>query len=204
MDDKVRHALEAKFPNDAVKQRKGSFGKNITYVDGAAVVARLNDCFEAAWDFTIVEHHVLDTGEVLVLGRLSAFCVVKEAFGRGMPAVSKETGEVISAADAYKAAATDALKKCATLLGVAAYLYSDDYQEDQPQPKAVRSVAANGDRLTQKQLSAIWSLGRSLGFNADQLRRRVLETFAVAPEGLTKKDASTFISQLNEESRGAA
>ncbi len=102
MEKKTRDALEARFPTDAVRQRKGSFGKSITYVDGQAIVSRLNDCFDADWNFTILEHETLETGEVLVHGRLAAFGVTKEAFGRGMPAVSKDTDEVISAVDAYK------------------------------------------------------------------------------------------------------
>jgi hypothetical protein len=39
---------------------------------------------------------------------------------------AKETGEIISLADDLKAAATDALKKAATLLGVGLHLYNGD------------------------------------------------------------------------------
>jgi len=128
MDGKLRTALSAPFPDDAVKRRRGNFGKDIRYVDGNAIVARLNDVFEAEWGFEIVSHQSLEPGgEVLVHGKLTALGVTKEAFGKSAPAVSRDTGEVMSMADAYKAAATDALKKCATLLGVAAYLYSDEY-----------------------------------------------------------------------------
>ncbi|MDD5308323.1 MAG: Rad52/Rad22 family DNA repair protein [Deltaproteobacteria bacterium] len=200
MEPNIRKALSAPFPADAVKNRRGNFGKPINYVDGAAIIARLNDCFENNWNFTIVEHHVLTTGEVLVLGRLGAFGVVKEAFGRGMPAISRETGEVLSEADAYKAAATDALKKCATMLGVAAYLYSDDVPEQpEEKPKATKPANDARDRLTQKQLQAIWSMARGLKLDAEAVRKRSVEMYGVQPENLTKNDASAFISMLGEE-----
>jgi hypothetical protein len=203
MEPNIRKALSAPFPADAVKNRRGNFGKPINYVDGAAIIARLNDCFDNNWNFTIVEHHVLATGEVLVLGRLGAFGVVKEAFGRGMPAVSRETGEVLSEADAYKAAATDALKKCATMLGVAAYLYADDVPEqveDKPAPsKSVKPATDTRDRLTQKQLQAIWSMARGLKLDAEAIRKRSVEIYGTQPEQLSKNDASAFISKLGEE-----
>jgi hypothetical protein len=218
MEPKVRQALEARF-DDLVKKRRGSFGKEIHYVEGAAIVARLNDAFAADWSFSIVSHSVLATGEVLVHGRLVVYGVTKEAFGRGNPAVSKETGEVLSMADAFKAAATDALKKCATLLGVAGYLYTDEPLEtDEPKPAFPRSAQRNpnnpnnahspaNDRLTQRQLSTLWSMGRRLGLDAEAIRKRCREEFGSIPEQLNKTDASAFISELErriEKQRGAA
>ena len=208
MDKSIRTALEAKFSNEAVKKRRGSFGKEICYVEGGAVVARLNDCFDGEWSFVIVEHRVLDTGEILVHGRLSVLGIVKEAFGKSAPPVNRETGEVLSEADSFKAASTDALKKAATLLGVAAYLYSDDITdapEEKPadeKPAEEKPVKPTGDRrerLTQKQLSAIWSMGRGLKLSAEAVRKRSVEMFNVQPEQLLKSDASAFISKLGEE-----
>ena len=207
MDDKIRSALSAPFPEDAVKRRRGSFGKDIHYVDGQAVVARLNDVFAAEWGFEIVSKETLEpAGEVLVLGRLTALGVTKEAFGKSAPAVSRDTGEVLSVADAYKAAATDALKKCATLLGVAAYLYSDDYADAPADtPRQLPRPAANNDRASAKQVSAIWAIGRKLGMDANTIRQRCYDAYACFPEQLDKKAASDFIGKLDAEvQRGAA
>lgn len=207
MEEKIRKALEAKFSNESVRKRKGSFGKTISYVEANAVIGRLNDCCESEWSFTIISHQELSTGEILVHGRLEVFGIKKEAFGRGFPAVSKDTGEVISAVDAYKAACSDSLKKCATLFGVATHLYSDDPQEEeQPRNTTVRKLPPT-DRLSQKQLSTIWSMGRNLGLNAEQVRQLSVNHFGVSPEQLTKSDASVFITKLAEEldeKRGAA
>lgn len=209
MDKSTRTALEAKFSNEAVKKRRGSFGKEISYVEGGAVVARLNDCFDGEWSFVIVEHRVLDTGEILVHGRLTVLGIVKEAFGKSAPPVNRETGEVLSEADSFKAASTDALKKAATLLGVAAYLYSDDITDtpdekpaEEKQDKPAKTTAAPRERLTQKQLSTVWALGRGLKLSADAVRKRSVEMFNVQPEQLSKGDASAFISKLGAEMDG--
>ena len=217
MEKQIRTALAAPFPEESVKKRRGSFGKPVNFVCGSAVVARLNDCFDGDWSFAIVEHRVLSTGEVLVHGKVTALGIIKEAFGKAAPAISRETGEVLSEADAYKAAATDSLKKCATMLGVAAYLYADEVIEqpvEKPVPgkqaapaKAIdtrpvantRPVTGTQDRLTPKQLQAIWNMGRKLGLGVDAVRQRAVEGFGKAPEQLGRADASALITQLGEE-----
>jgi hypothetical protein len=138
-----------------------------------------------------------------------------------------QTGEIISIADDLKAAATDALKKAASLLGVGLSLYSDAPTEA-PRNNVVPGVPAvpsgrssdngrgnghargndgddgNGrarhpqERLTQRQLAAIWSISRALGVSGQEVRRRSVEMFGVVPEQLSKPDASTFIGQLQE------
>jgi len=92
-----------------------------------AVVKRLNDSFDANWSFTILKHEILqETDEVVVLGELSANGIVKTQFGSSRITRARETGEMISLADDLKAAATDSLKKAATLLGVGLHLYQSD------------------------------------------------------------------------------
>ena len=202
MEEKIRSALSAPFPADAVKNRRGSFGKPISYVEGNAVISRLNDCFGGDWSFVIVQHQVLSTGEVLVHGRLTALGVSKDSFGRGMPAISRETGEVLSEADAYKSAATDSLKKAATLLGVALQLYSDDApdQAEPQRPRAVRSAPVN--RASARQVTAIWNLGRRLGLDANAIRQRTMSGFGAVPEQLDRETASRAIQDLSDEIDG--
>ena len=210
MDKSVRKALEARFPDEAVKSRPGSFGRQLNYIEGAAVVARLNDVLDGEWSFVIVEHRVLDTNEVLVLGRLTVLNqITKEAFGKSSPAISRETGEVLSAGDAFKSAATDSLKKCASLLGLGLYLHSDDLTDtpdekpaEEQRERPVKPTATPRERLTQKQLSALWSMGRGLKLSAEAVRKRSVEMFNVQPEQLSKSDASAFISKLAAEMDG--
>lgn len=121
-----RELLEKPFAPEQIKQREGNFGKTLDYIEGHSVIQRLNDAFDALWSFEILEHKVLsETDEVIVLGKLSAGEVVKTQFGSSRITRARESGEMISLADDLKAGATDALKKAATLLGVALTIYSN-------------------------------------------------------------------------------
>ena len=122
-----RELLEKPFDPNQIKQREGNFGKMLDYVEGHSIIQRLNDAFEANWSFAILKHEILqETDEVIVLGELSANDIVKTQFGSSRITRARETGEMVSLADDLKAAATDALKKAATLLGVALSLYKND------------------------------------------------------------------------------
>ena len=122
-----REILEKPFGPEQIKQREGNFGKKLDYIEGHAVIQRLNDAFDADWSFTITHHEILkDTDEVIVIGELKAGGVVKTQFGSSRITRNRETGDIISLADDLKAAATDALKKSATLLGVGLHLYRNE------------------------------------------------------------------------------
>ena len=215
-----REILEQPFPRELLKTRKGTFGKPFTYVEAAEYIRRLNDAFEGDWSFEVVEHKVLQT-EVVVLGKLTASAIVKCAFGGSSITVSRE-GEVISIADDLKAAATDSLKKASSLLGVGLHLYSeptdtasgrngrssprqsrgDGNTHDKPAGGNGRSNAGNNgngrDRLTQKQLSCIWGMARSLGRSVEEVRQHTLDAYGGQPEQMSKTDASSFITELGE------
>jgi hypothetical protein len=67
-----RDLLEKPFDPNQIKQREGNFGKMMDYIEGHAVVKRLNDAFDANWSFAILKHEILqDTDEVVVLGDVS-------------------------------------------------------------------------------------------------------------------------------------
>jgi hypothetical protein len=218
-----RDILERPFEAALIKCRRGAFGKQLSYVEGSEYVRRLNEAFDGEWSFDILEHHVYDA-EVVVLGKLTAGPVVKTAFGGSGVTTNTQTGEVISLADDLKAAATDSLKKAASLLGVGLHLYGDQPSNGSagatnstPPTRTRRRPNSNGrsngrgsagsyedapvhhrDRLTQRQLAAIWSIGRALGVNTEEVRRRSTEIYGVGPEQLSKSDASAFISRMKE------
>lgn len=118
-----RELLEKPFEPAQIKRRRGRDGP-VEYVEGHLIIARLNEAFEGKWSFEIVRHDILeDRGEVLVLGKLSAEGVVKMQFGVSQITRDRETKAIVSLGDDVKAAGTDALKKCATFLGVGLHLY---------------------------------------------------------------------------------
>jgi len=130
-----KEALVRPFPENLIKTRKGAFGNRLSYVEGSHYIARLNDALNFEWSFEIVEHHVKGR-EMVVLGKLTAGNVSKMAFGGSPITMSRESGEIVSQADDLKSAATDALKKACSLLGVGLHLYGNT--------EPARRASANG------------------------------------------------------------
>src|SRR5882724_8517049 len=120
-----RELLEKPFSPDQIKQRKGLDGDVLDYIEGAAVIQRLNDVFNAEWTFEILDHHIYEK-EVVVLGKLTAQGIAKCQFGKSKITRTKETKAEVSIGDDLKAAATDSIKKCATLFGIGLHLYFEN------------------------------------------------------------------------------
>jgi hypothetical protein len=209
-----RDILEAPFPPEAIKTRPGAYGGSLRYLEGHAVIARLNEAFGGNWSFEVVTHEILDE-EVLVLGRLRAESanVVKMSFGSSRITRDDRTKKPIAIGDDLKAAATDALKKSATLLGVGLNLYggavdvSRDAQKPVPNGEASRNGGSevygplnggsNGNgRITNKQISAVFSIARQRGLTNADVRAMVKEQFDRNLDYLTKADGSRLIEQL--------
>src|SRR6516162_9633170 len=187
-----REILEKPFAPEQIKRRQGTNGDVLDYIEGCAVIQRLNECFDAEWIFEIQEHRVYDD-EVVVLGKLTAQGVAKSQFGKSRITRAKKDNSIISLGDDLKAAATDCLKKCATLFGVGLHLYFDVSQTGaNGNSHANGSGNGNGNgnghasnghseargpegngapvgRLTAKQLSAIFSLAKARGWSNKQV-----------------------------------
>ena len=207
-----REILEKPFNPDQIKQREGNFGKMLDYIEGHAVIQRLNDAFDSNWSFEIVKHKILtDTDEVIVLGKLIAGDIVKTQFGSSRITRARESGEMISLADDLKAAATDALKKAATLLGVGLHLYSGDKPVNQNlnRPSTTHNRPGNSGnggngsnnrqgnngngRISAKQHKFILDLMKEAGMTKSQLNQHCTETYGSVLDYINKSDASSLI-----------
>lgn len=128
MNAEVVSKLHQEFSREQIKNRRGPSGKQLDYIEAHAVIARLNAALDADWSFEIIEHKILDN-EVVVVGKLTVHTepvVIKTAFGSQQIKRYEQSGEIICLGDDLKAAASDALKKAATLLGVGLHLYDRD------------------------------------------------------------------------------
>lgn len=140
--------LTRPFPAHLIKKASGR-GGSVTYVEIAAYVNRLNEAFNYDWSFEITHQEVQwDAEEVLVRGRLTAGDVSKEQIGTDSIKFKKETEHIpknsVSIGNNLKSAATDALKKCATQLGIGLDLYGD-YEGKPKSDSKKQSPASGGD-----------------------------------------------------------
>ena len=114
-------------PKEFILQRVGRGGLTLDYVEVGYVVQQLNEAFNFMWDFVIDDQKV-GLAQVWVKGSLRVhispdFSITKSAFGGSDIKKSRDTGDVIDIADDLKAASADSLKKCASLIGIAADVY---------------------------------------------------------------------------------
>jgi Rad52/22 family double-strand break repair protein len=76
-------------------------------------------------------------------------------------------------------------------------------QAPPPQPlassTASRAPVASRNRLTSKQLAAIWAIGRKIGYEQQSLRQHIKTTFGVQPEFLSRDQASQAIGALSKQ-----
>ena len=193
-----RELLDKPFEQRQIKQRDGNCGKKLDYIEGHCVIARLNAAFESEWSFSILEHRILEqTDEVLVVGQLRAGNVVKTQFGSSRITRARESGEPIGLSDDYKAAATDAIKKCASLLGVGLHLYTDNIHSRSETPENGRSGSGNGNgRISARQHKFCLDLATSKGITKNELNQKCLNAFGSVLDYISRSDASSLISEL--------
>jgi hypothetical protein len=199
------------FPAELIRQREGHDGKRLSYLETHVVIERLNEGCDA-WSFELVQHHVYKV-EVVVVGRLTADSIVKMAFG-GSAITFNAAGKVVSLADDLKAAASDALKKAASMLGVGLELYarrsattrsatagrpvrSPPDNAGQGQTRSDPASSPAGDVATQKQLTAIGGICKRKNVSRERLVALIAErTGKRWLNELTRRKASGLLSEL--------
>ena len=132
---KIRHST----PASMVYKRPAKGGGTWKYVKSADVILALNTTFGGFWDFSIITDEAtalemaIKTKSVVVRGRLTitnpstGVSVTREQYGRKDVAFKKGTNEPMDFGNDMKAAASDALKKCASQFG----LFNDIYRDNE-------------------------------------------------------------------------
>src|SRR5881394_2683456 len=134
-------------PKNEIKTRQGRGGLQFSYVEHGYVTERLNLVFGFNWDFEVTDKQILED-EVIVEAKLTVRTpggqtIVKTQFGGAeikRHATGQRAGRPLSIADDYKAAASDALKKCASLLGIGLDLYGRDRPDDSAAQEVPRAA----------------------------------------------------------------
>jgi hypothetical protein len=123
-------------------------GVDLEYITGEQAISRLNEVLGVAgWNFRVLEHGIHpEADEVWVLGEITAtfpatngpatdgaadgaagpITVTRQQFGSQKIKRSRSSGTPLDIGFDLKGATTDALKKCASLLGVALYLWKKE------------------------------------------------------------------------------
>ena len=111
-------------------------GVELEYITGEQATSRLNETLGFLnWSFKILEHGIHpEADEVWVLGELTATLdgrtATRQQFGSQKIKRSRASGTPLDIGFDLKGAGTDALKKCASLIGVALYLAKKEPQNN--------------------------------------------------------------------------
>lgn len=177
LNTKQLNALNARTPTVYLRKRPAKGGGKWDYVTASYVKRQLNRIFGAEnWNFE-VKSSLAESFEIAtrtqsctVLGRLTidvgGKLIVKEQFGRADVKFKQGTTKPLDFGNDMKSAGSDALKKCASDLGIASDVYNKleyieieiEDAEDEVTPKEVASIAEKS-KLSSKADSLLESLG---------------------------------------------
>jgi hypothetical protein len=107
-------------------------GVELEYITGEQATTRLNETLGFLnWSFRVLENGIhAEADECWVLGELTVTIdgrtVTRQQFGSQKVKRSRSSGTPLDIGFDLKGAATDALKKCASLIGVALYLWKKE------------------------------------------------------------------------------
>jgi hypothetical protein len=124
-------------------------GVELEYITGEQAVSRLNEVLGVAgWSVRVLEHgYNQEADEIWVLAELTATlegtAVVRQQFGSQKVRRSRTTDSPLDIGFDLKGATTDALKKCASLVGVGLYL---SRKEAPAEPTVGMGTAASSGR----------------------------------------------------------
>jgi len=146
--------IKAETPKALIKEKPGRGGKKVTYVEGGYVISQLNAAFSpVGWEFKVTERgesprktennaegEVWVYGELTVIDHKNNWRVTKGQYGQ------HPIHKNVPIGDAFKAAGTDALKKCASLYGIAL----DVYWGQLDSPVDAKAKAPNNEELFER------------------------------------------------------
>ncbi len=149
MEQKAIEVLTRKFEKKDIKQRQGSFGKKLDYIEGHRIIQRLNEAFNHNWSFevitpldkAVIQDSVIVHVRLVIPGEPGQMPVVKDGIGGKKLTKVRGKDEYLDLSSDFKAATTDALKKAATTLGIALDLYGSDESDDDA-PKSGNAAPA--------------------------------------------------------------
>jgi len=184
----LTNLVEGKTPKDVVYQRKVSKDREVDYVPGWWFISQLNALFGYNWDFEILDQ-AIGTDNIWVKGKLtvrskSGMTITKTAYGGSR--IKSKDNPAIDIGDDLKSAATDALKKAATLLGMASDIYG-------------RREVLTETMGTRAQLQSLYSVGEKKGVGKDVIEKLSQEKFKKSTEELEAIDVLTLIREIRSK-----
>ena len=193
-----------KTPAEHIYHRAGKGGGQFDYVTGTYIKKMLNYTFGWMWDFE-VKNHGREGDLVWVLGRLiikdkkGTPMIVKEQFGRADVKYYKDRAKGhLDFGNDLKSAATDALKKCASELGIASDVYGKgEFEEIKSKGYETADVGTN--QGPQNKVAAIMASEEDKARIRNAARLAGVRGTIKGLDNLTKVEANKIYLKLLEK-----
>ena len=196
-------------PPQHVKTRPGKGGGQWSFVTGVYVKKVLNYTFGWLWDFQIIDKG-REGNQVWVQGRLTIKneklepILVKEQFGGADIKFKKGTKNMLDYPNDLKAASTDALKKCASEIGIANDIYGANefkgIQEEPPIKKSVKRIEETQNKQPVNYLDQVKERLLEEGAKTDGQAMKLLKNRTgivwKSYDGITQKQAQMALGAL--------
>jgi hypothetical protein len=137
LTEKQLNIMLKKTPTKYVRERPAKGGGKWKYVSVGYITKALNLMFGWDWSFDILKEEVfIEAGEVVVKGQLTVRVgdkyITKTQYGNKDIMFRKGTQKPLSIGNDMKSAASDSLKKCASMIGLAQDIYApEEFTETQ-------------------------------------------------------------------------
>ena len=198
--------LTSPTPPDWIEERPIRGGGTSQYIQGYRFIEKLNQCFGMLWNFDVLET-IAQYDFIVIRGKLTItipahtikrtngdivtydpITISKTQFGgsevkKFKNATGKyKAGDIMDLGNDYKAAATDALKKCSVSFG----MFSDVYRQS--------TSGGDSSKPSKTQLEAVYLRGSKLGMDKEATEQWVTEV--TGGKKLTECDQTTVASQI--------
>jgi len=212
-EDKVA-LLKAPTPPEVIEERKIRGGGMVSYIPGSWFIERMNEIFGFLWDYEVI-HEERDKDQIVAKGQVTVripgytltrkspdgmeesfkvdgIAIRKTQFGGSDVKKKSGTGEVMDLADDYKAAGTDAFKKCCTLLGLGLDVYSS------------REESNTKGGPSKQTMETLTHWGEKLGWDKDKIKEYCSTELSKPFEEVTDTEALGLLPKLREKAQGGA
>jgi hypothetical protein len=169
-------------------------GVELEYITGEQATSRLNERLGfLGWSFKIIEHGIhAEADECWALGELTVTIddrtVTRQQFGSQKVKRSRSSGTPLDIGFDLKGAGTDALKKCASLVGVGLYLH----EKAPPVPQGAAPQGNQGNGSGPKLMPNSGGGGSSTGGDSNDLEPYVCEECGEALTETRFKDGTNW------------
>ncbi|MBI4009139.1 hypothetical protein HY357_02810 [Candidatus Roizmanbacteria bacterium] len=179
----VNTLFATKTPKGFIKTRPGPGGLVIKYVEVGYVVSILNNAFGPFWEWKIADKEIREDqvwvqGE-LTIKSLEGLTITKTGFGGASIKKSRETGKPISIANDIKASSSDALKKAASLFGVASDIFYKEMDILEGSPDEVDEEADGNSFIKQQLMSKYFAIASEKGYSAEEAKDLIKTGYGV-------------------------